>query len=198
MSLLVRKISRAKWPTDFENSNLHNLRADALADLKTTNDGLSFWEIDSVSDVEKAILALATGSRVDDIVTVNVVYFEFKDFTNKNLSVVNDEEGGDTAITSLKRKHHNLINLDFKSLSTVAEMVVDALKCENTVRMTGSTVKKRLESANLNHEVDLDYLSDKMRYKLTGIRPTEQVVCPSCEQKFDVYKDTLLSVAFEQ
>ena len=51
MALYVRKISRAKWPEDVsEFNNIAELKSDALADLRTQNNTLSFWKIESESD----------------------------------------------------------------------------------------------------------------------------------------------------
>ena len=55
MAYYVRKIARAKWSVlnDGTEEIIENYRADAIAnDMRTTNDTLSFWRVDSLSEAD--------------------------------------------------------------------------------------------------------------------------------------------------
>lgn len=71
MSLLVRKINRSKW---FQ-TNIYegeDISGDAITNcLKTTRNTLSTWRINSETEIEDAILAMASG--FDHIDTIDVI-----------------------------------------------------------------------------------------------------------------------------
>ena len=71
MSLLVRKINRAKWlQTDIAHGD--DISADAITNcMKTTSNRLSVWEVESEARIEEAALAIAS---YNGIVNPNVIY----------------------------------------------------------------------------------------------------------------------------
>ena len=73
MQLLVRKINRAKW----DQNNIcegESPSGDAITiDLRTKNNTLSIWEINSEDEIEDAVLALTVAG--DTLNTIDIVIF---------------------------------------------------------------------------------------------------------------------------
>ena len=85
MGVCVRKISKSKWPDEevldkqTDEAILPLLKADALTScLRTSQDELSLWTVENTNEeeIEKAILALITNSRLERLDRIQVVYFD--------------------------------------------------------------------------------------------------------------------------
>lgn len=77
MPLVLRKIRKSKWYKTERVSWLEEgqLQADALADLKTTNNELSVWHIeDDKSNLEEVVAALA--ANCDDVSNLDYALFD--------------------------------------------------------------------------------------------------------------------------
>lgn len=98
MSFLVRKITRSKWPDDF--CELHDIKADAYTDLRTTNNALSFWKIEEERELEDVMLALATGPNCS-LEKVTVAWVDEEELQSKGIEIETSE--GDTVIDDLKK-----------------------------------------------------------------------------------------------
>lgn len=89
MEVLARKVSRAKWPTTYED--LPNIvPADAITgDLRTSSNTLSFWRCDSSEseDLERAVIALASGAERPD--QVQLVYLSESALRAEGISLTN-------------------------------------------------------------------------------------------------------------
>ncbi|MFX4420202.1 hypothetical protein ABTA42_19415, partial [Acinetobacter baumannii] len=85
MTIFVRKISKAKWPSEEEIAEkaldseiIPFVRADALTTcLKTSQNTLSVWAVENCTDaeIEKAILALITNTKLERLNRIQIVYF---------------------------------------------------------------------------------------------------------------------------
>ena len=122
---LARKITRAKW--DRRDGLAENeIPADAVtADLRTTNNTLSFWKCEAPSDEEirQTVLALATeAERVDRI---DVVWVEEDDFRAHSISL--NPSDGRTPVASLRSRHVDVAKLDLGRLSVAATLLAQAL-----------------------------------------------------------------------
>ena len=85
MPYLVRKISRAKWDNeDFDYTSNDNAPSDAITScLRTFNNELSTWLIDDLKDLDKAILCLITGSKQENLNTIQLIYFEVDEINKR-------------------------------------------------------------------------------------------------------------------
>jgi hypothetical protein len=183
MSLLVRKINRSKWPKeeDLEKIHVTQLKADMMADLRTSSDKLSIWEINEETEANDIIMALATGAKVSNTSTTNVVLLDMEALTAANLLIEENESEGDTAITELRKFHRNIINLDVGSLMKLVDLIIDALKKKKVARLTEKKVKSRLLQAIKEKKVNTKYLSSKLRFSLTGEQ--DFISCPNCQEE---------------
>jgi hypothetical protein len=115
VSVLARKIARAKWEQKPELS-AGEIAADAVtADLRTTDNTLSFWRCRTIApdDVKRAVLAVAaTADRLDRL---DVVYLEENAVSNAGLTM--RDTLGDTPVASLRGLHVDVARLILRGSS---------------------------------------------------------------------------------
>ena len=164
MPYLVRKISRAKWDNeDFDYINNDNPPADAMTScLRTFNNELSTWLIDDLKDLDKAILCLITGSKQENLNTIQLIYFEVEEINIRGLSIENTD--GDTVITQYQNMHFDIKNLSYNTLGTVKDIVLDCLRKGFYKTVTKKTLKEILrESVNSSKILDKSLLNEKFQ-----------------------------------
>lgn len=163
MSILVRKINRAKWPND--RCGIKKIRADAITyDLKTRDDSISVWRINSKEEVDEAIVALA--SNCDSISKIDVVLMEEQHLKRRKVRI-DDNIIGDTPYTSFNEKHCHIHELNIKSLATVAKHIGQRLLLNGTFyRRTAGQVKRLLIKAIEDDKLLVSELSDGIHNKI--------------------------------
>jgi hypothetical protein len=156
MRVYVRKITKAKWPKpesefdSFKQECIESLSADAVtSDLKTSSNKLSLWYVDE-SDIDDAILAIATSTKADRIETIDYILIPEETLALNGICEF-DCEKGETAVPSLMDKHKNIINLNYKKIGVVAGIVATLTK-QNPQRKR----KKEIEDIIRNHKKDIE------------------------------------------
>jgi hypothetical protein len=171
MPLLVRRINRAKWvqivitapPVDFRSKvykwtanlffNNLDVSADAITNcLKTTNNDLSVWHIETEVDLEKAILALITGKTQEKFSKLDVAIIDEKIAMSKGIEIISTT--GDTVVKDLADTHKDLTNLTYSKLGVVKDLIIDCITTERTRFFTKKQltdlVKKALTDGRIN------------------------------------------------
>ena len=125
MAFLVRKVSRSKWPDRMHD--IGEIRADAVADIRTYNDCLSMWRIDSLSeyDIDRAALALSASSKTSKIEKLDLIIVCESDINKLHIEI--EDEEGDTIVENLRGLHCNLVKLKYNSLRDIASLIIDNL-----------------------------------------------------------------------
>lgn len=143
MSFLVRKINKAKWhKIDIMTSN--DVTADTITNcLKTTQDRLSVWFIQTEADLDKAILAIVANQ--DHLDTIDVVILDEPSLIGCGLSII--ASPGDTPVKSLVAAHRDIEKLTFTKLGQVKDHIVQKIRAEKLKRYTVNTLKKILTDA---------------------------------------------------
>lgn len=153
MPLLVRRINRAKWEQIVDTGIDKDVSADAITNcLKTFNNDLSVWHIESDADLEKAILALITGSSQTKLSTLHIVIINEAIALNRGLSLVNTK--GDTVVKELINTHRDLNNLTYSKLGIVKDLNVDSIKDNRTTFFTKKQLKELITKALEDGRVD--------------------------------------------
>lgn len=164
MSLLVRKIDRAKWEqTDIRNGA--DVSADAITgDLRTTANTLTVWEIESLDDLEEAVLAIVSaGTHLESIDVVAIR----ADALVASVAELEYPAGQEfTPVDDLNRTHRNLAHLSYLKLGTVARSVVDVLGQDGVRRYTEGNLKGILKAAISKGRLNPDRLSEFIKRKL--------------------------------
>lgn len=160
MSLIVRRINRAKW----EQVNLQetdDVTADTITNcLKTTNNDLSVWLIESLENLEDAILALITGAKQERLSKLDIVFLELQTISDSGL-LINDTEG-DTVAESLKHTHRDISELTYTKLGIFKDLVLSSLREEKTKFYTEGMLKTLLRKAISEGKILKDNLNPKL------------------------------------
>lgn len=143
MSYYVRKIARAKWPDNV--SDINTLPADAISDLRTMGNTLSFWRIESLGELDKAALALAASSKSDKIETISLIWIDEDEIIRDGLATDNSE--GDTIVEDLSSLHRDCTGLTYASLGSLSSLIVKSLQLNQYKRFTKQQIKTALLGA---------------------------------------------------
>lgn len=146
MPILVRKINQAKWPKEhYDKILIDNLSADAITScLRTSLNALSLWEVNDVTRLDEAALALVSSAeRID---TIDVVFIENNDLQQFNF-VIEDTLMEKLPVVDLRDKHKDISKLTYKTLGDVASVVITCLHNNRIKRFTRSKLKSILRIA---------------------------------------------------
>jgi len=162
MSLLVRKIEKAKW---LQNDILsgEDISADAITNcMKTTGNTLSTWLIRTLDEVPEAVLAIVSSHQHID--TIDVVCLDRSLLEGQGINL--HSTPGKTPVRDLVDRHIDISNLAYKSLGILANHIVNGVKEEKAVRYTKGMIKRLLNSAiNEGRLQEID-LHESVRSKL--------------------------------
>lgn len=168
MGVCVRKISKSKWPDEevldkqTDEAILPLLKADALTScLRTSQDELSLWTVENTNEeeIEKAILALITNSRLERLDRIQVVYFDEDNV--KQLGLTLKKSPGDTVISTYTNLHQDMIELNFEKMGKVSALITSALR-DKRIK---SIMKKKL-TALLTRAIESGLVEQKKLHML--------------------------------
>lgn len=169
MSLIVRRINRAKWDNPYPD-----VCADAITlCLKTSSNKLSVWEINDSAFLEIAVLALVTGSKQEKLSTIDVIYFDKQMLSDSNILYEQSPESGDTVISKYKQHHIDMISLTYQSLGEFSKIVFDCITNQRIKRFTNKDLAKILAKAINEGNLDLSLMNQKFIEKEQGTINTE-------------------------
>ncbi|EPE3384094.1 hypothetical protein ACSH5E_002942 [Acinetobacter baumannii] len=174
MTIFVRKISKAKWPSEEEIAEkaldseiIPFVRADALTTcLKTSQNTSSVWAVENCTDaeIEKAILALITNTKLERLNRIQIVYFSKEDVDSLGLPIAVTE--GDTIIESLSKLHNDLVDLNYEKLGKVSQLIISSLRSESVRTYNERKLKDMLLKAINEGIVDQKLLHPSLQSKL--------------------------------
>lgn len=159
MALLVRKIARAKWPDVI--CPMDGIQGDAISDLRTRGNTLSVWRIDGLEELDEAILALAASSQTSAIENMCVVWIPEEEFV-KNGILIDDGIKGDTIVKDLEETHRDLIQINYRSLGIISEIIMNEVISNHYKRVGKGAVKKALVQAYLAHRITENICTDTL------------------------------------
>lgn len=144
---LVRKVATQKWRSA-QWARADHLPADAFADLRTTDNTLSFWRVgDSPEELDEAILAiLGTLTRVDKIEVLALPVEAFDGLSYMEIP-------GDSCVTELNNLHVDLVELNQVSLIEAASRLAPAIFNNEARLITQKDARQRLEAARQNGRI---------------------------------------------
>lgn len=131
MSYLAHKIQICNWMKGNEIVSLDEVKGDGITnDLKTIGNTISFWEIDELTDLQDVAVSIFTGR--DELLDFYVVAIDKDEFEGK-IAFKKTDNSDNTAFIKFKDKHYDLIGMDFSKLGLLAQMILDALQCDDNV-----------------------------------------------------------------
>ena len=162
---LVRKISQAKWQSLVGGG----LSADAITvDLRTQQNRLSLWRVNSDSTVADAILAMA--AEGDRITKMDVAWVPEQDVVDAGLTL--EDSPGKTPVRDLVKSHVHLQDLNYARLGQFADHVHSRFVLGHHKRFTKSEVTELLAHAVDEERLALDKLEPPVREAVERIRST--------------------------
>ncbi|MFT5782331.1 MAG: hypothetical protein ACI9EB_001718 [Pseudomonas sp.] len=162
MSLLVRKINKAKWQVTAGEYALPASADSITLCLKTSRNTLSFWLIDSLELIDEAVLAIVSAN--DNLDTIDVVVIPEQYFTDNEFKVVATD--GITGCKDLVDTHRDLEGLNIKHLDALSERVVDALRNKSVIRYSLGKLKVILKDAIEKGRMSAEDLKEGVRNKI--------------------------------
>jgi hypothetical protein len=159
MSLLIRKINKAKWyQVDIENDS--DVSADAITNcLKTTKNTLSVWCISCEEDLDNAVLALV--SNQDNLETIDIVILEESLLDGYNIRIVATQ--GETPIEELAKTHRDIADLTFSKIGIIKDHIVERIRTKHLRRYTKGTLKKLIKDAIEDGKLKLEDLKESVQ-----------------------------------
>lgn len=127
MSYLVHKITSSLWADQSEDiisiENYKELSADGVTqDLKSSNNAISFWEIDDLSELNDVSISILTGrNELKDLSVVAIP----KSTILEHFDIEQNE--GDTLYLKYKNKHYDLINMNYDKLGSLIKLIIIAI-----------------------------------------------------------------------
>lgn len=176
MAYLVRKINKKK--------NIDTLRGDLDVDqltadmptgeLRTTNGTLSAWIVESLSEVNEAILAIAvTSSKISKM---DFLIIDTEILKNYDLEFKQTYAGRDIPIPDLQDSHYDIVNLSMGKLKNCVlayKAVVDKdVDGKLVVRYSEGQIKDILKKAFVDDRVDISKAEGRIKdmfQQLVGI-----------------------------
>jgi hypothetical protein len=161
---LLRKITKSRWFREAALAWLppEELSADAITDLKTADNSLSFWLVnDDRSNLEDMILAVAAAG--DFVSHVDYVLIELSSEIEGQFKV--EAEPGETAYTSALPFHRDMCELSATKLLRVAAVVSRTPR----ERWQKGDVEKLLCASYKDGRLDHGKLRERMRKELDSL-----------------------------
>ncbi|MBB1150791.1 hypothetical protein H4K35_11805 [Myroides sp. NP-2] len=162
MPILVRRINRAKWGQNCNENDLEDSSADAITNcLKTNNNDLSVWRIESIDQLENALLALITSKQQSKLSTLHYVLIDEELLKANDLNL--SETPGDTVIESLKDSHRDINNLTYSRLGKMKNIILNCLNEDDKYNfITKSKLKAFLKKAIADGKIQRDILNSDL------------------------------------
>ncbi len=162
MSLWVRKIDPANWSAVDVLSGA-DIPADAITNcLKTRSNRLSFWEVDSLDQVDDAVLAIVAAHK--HLETFDVVVMDPQPILDSGVDCC--PTTGGTPVHDLADTHRELVKLTYPRLGMVANNIVESFGRGHVYKRTEGQLKDLLRQAIASSRLRLDALSESLSKKL--------------------------------
>lgn len=168
MGYLVRKISTTAWP-DGENisfTTVDELCSDAIADIRTQNNELSWWYIEDINELINVAASMITrfNSQQNNI---RFVVLEINDFISNEIKYENTPSHGDTAIIGMNKFHYDTINMTYKTLGIISTLIAKNTSSNNNiVKVRWKEAMKIVKQKYNESQIDLGKLSEIVRKQL--------------------------------
>jgi len=164
MSLLVRKIERSKWVQN-DILNGQEVSADAITNcMKTSGNTLSVWQIADESNLEEAVLAIASNFKSLD--AIDIALFDESNLGQAGLQIV--ATPGITPVARLKSAHRNLAGLTYRALGIMASFTIECFKRGKVLRFTKGQLRKLLRNAIQAQALSITDLQESLRLELSN------------------------------
>ncbi len=160
MSFLVRKLNKRDClDALLKNDNIEETLADVpTSEFRTKEGALSTWIINSIDELDNAVLAMAVSST--KITKMDFIIIDTKLLDEMELEYKQTHAGMEIPIDDLQDTHYDIIGISLKKLVECAKVYRTILSNEDSeeekyiVRVTEAEIKEKLKKAILDNRVD--------------------------------------------
>ncbi len=142
---LARGVSAAKWKGRI-NIQRHEVPADGVgADLRSSNNALSFWLCDPTEQRSLEDVVLVLASTRDQVQRIDLIWLSADEVAGMSIGL--ERTLGATPVSSLNHKHIDLTGIDLSRLFRLAGSVAEAVEGNRIRRFTEKQVLEILANA---------------------------------------------------
>ena len=137
------------------------ISADALSDLRTTNNCISTWYVGEKKDIDikNGVLALASGFR--SLEDIKVVFIDDKKLNDAGLEI--QESDGNTKIKAFEKLHRDIAFLNSGKLQKLAKIILESIWEANTTDIHKETLIRWLLAALNDKMLEFKSLDKNLR-----------------------------------
>ena len=137
------------------------ISADAISDLRTTDNCISTWYVGGKSEdeIKKGVLALTSGFR--SLEDIKIVFLDDEKIASAGLSIY--ETDGDTKIKEFVKLHRDIALLNSAKLQKLARIILESVWEENTQIIHRETIVLWLLSALNEKKLNFESLDKNLR-----------------------------------
>ena len=175
MPFLVRKLGKMdKLFSLRDRRNIAETHADIpTTEFRTRDGALSTWHIDSLDDIENAVLAIAVSSS--EIAKMDFIIISTDILSENSLNYKQTYAGQDIAIPDLQNTHYDIIDVSIEKLINCTKVYQTVVKMDPEgkiyiVRYAAGEIKDLLKKALDNNRVDESKASKKIKDLLDKLK----------------------------
>ena len=175
MAFLVRKlIKMSELFSICERTDIKEIYADIpTTEFRTKNGTLSTWHINSLDDIEDAILAIAFTSS--DITKMDFIIIDTDILSKNSLEYKKTYAGQEIAIVDLQDTHYDIVNITIEKLincTRVYQTVVEADPDAETyiIRYTAGDIRELLKKSWEEKRVDEKKVPEKLKEQFNKLK----------------------------
>lgn len=166
--LLGKQISRSKW----DKSNLKEpaIPADAVVDLRTQQNTLSFWRCGTTAEPKKENIVLAMALASGDRKLGGSVDFVFIPETAFHSNgILTSDTPGNTLVKSLVAEHVDAVELSLEGIGIVARVIDDAISNNHSIRYSRGEIANIIIKACAKGEFESSIIPEEMQKQIDNI-----------------------------
>lgn len=153
--MLIRMISSIhKWDNSIVNRNDAYIPADAISDLRTKDNKLSVWAVNSVAEIDDIVVALALGR--DNVSKLSLITIDDTNLPPMGISLDNEKGEAPGLCEEILSKHHNLVELDYWRIGFFADYLLTLVQADQLKTYTRNDVKNLLTRYKDNGKIITD------------------------------------------
>jgi hypothetical protein len=162
MAFYIRKIDLGKWMQNKGVTDHTKLSADVITNcLKTTENKLSLWKIDTIDKLNETLIAITSG--MEHLDRIAIVFFEDEKLNN-DLSL--EVCAGRTPFSKFKNNHCDIVKLNYDSLGKFSKVVQDAIIENKYKQISRLEIIELLNKAISEHKLNIPEISEHVKKKL--------------------------------
>lgn len=168
MGYLVRMINKEQNWSQYQQGipQIDQIKADSISELVTSDNCISTWYIDTPKNIDRAVLALASGFRNLD--SIKLVLLDIEKLEKCGLTAKQSEETGLTKAKGYEKYHYDIIDLNYQRLGKLAQFIISTLHDSGAVNIEKKDIIAVLSQALVDEIVDFDCLDKNLKAGLAS------------------------------